>query len=87
MPEMQTGDVDTGNNHVLIAWFSGVGNSDFDENADAVTGASTNIDNGVLRSNNSYLEETVERETGSLMSGMELELFAGGVMKQYAMGF
>lgn len=65
MPEMQTGDVDTGSNHVLIAWFSRVGNSDFDENVDAVTGASTNIDNGVLRGNNSYLEETAERETGA----------------------
>lgn len=65
MPETQTGDVNTGNNHVLIAWFSRVGNSDFDEDVDAVTGASTNIDNGVLRGNNSYIEETAERETGA----------------------
>lgn len=58
-------DASDSESHVLIAWFSRVGNSDFDDEVDAVTGASTNIDNGVLRGNNSYLEEIVERETGA----------------------
>ena len=64
-PSAQSGTVDTGSGKTLIAWFSRVGNSDFDQNVDAITGASTNIENGTLRGNNSYLEEITEKETGA----------------------
>ena len=64
-PSTQSGAVDTGSGKTLIAWFSRVGNSSFDSNVDAITGASTNIENGTLRGNNSYLEEITERETNA----------------------
>lgn len=64
-PSPTEGTVNTGSGTTLIAWFSRVGNSDFGEDVDAITGASTNIENGTLRGNNSYLEEIVERETGA----------------------
>lgn len=64
-PSAESGTVDTGSGKTLIAWFSRVGNSSFGSNVDAITGASTNIENGTLRGNNSYLEEITERETNA----------------------
>lgn len=64
-PSSQSGSVDTGSGKTLIAWFSRVGNSSFGSSVDVITGASTNIENGTLRGNNSYLEEITERETGA----------------------
>ena len=57
MPESTTGDAETAGteegteSNILIAYFSRVGNKDFDENVDAVTAASVNMDGGEAAGN------------------------------------
>lgn len=47
------------NNHILIAWFSRVGNTDFSDDVDAVSSASLNLQDGELLGNTELIANMI----------------------------
>ncbi|WP_438497096.1 flavodoxin [Paenibacillus sp. IHBB 3054] len=54
----------TGEQKILIAYFSRVGNTDFDSNVDAVTGASLNLQDSVLAGNTEIIADMIQQAIG-----------------------
>ena len=59
-----TADAEAAESNILIAYFSRVGNMDFDENIDAVTSASVNMDGSDVSGNAQLLAEMAQAVTG-----------------------
>ena len=51
-------------NKILIAYFSRVGNTDFDANVDAVTSASLNLQDSVLEGNTEIIADMIQETVG-----------------------
>lgn len=62
-PEQSLENVDNPSNKVLIAYFSRVGNTVWDENVDAVTSASINVVDGEFVGNTQVLAEMIQQVT------------------------
>lgn len=77
--EDTTGGAETAGN-ILIAYFSRVGNMDFDENIDAVTSASVNMDGRNVTGNARLLAETAQGITGG-------DLFFIETVEKYPAGY
>lgn len=67
-------------NKILVAWFSRVGITPFDEDVDAVSSASVNLRDGELVCNMQYLAEFIAEETGG-------ELFQVITEKEYPIAY
>lgn len=59
--------------HILIAWFSRVGNTKFPDNVDAVSSASLNLQNSELVGNTELIADMIQRETGGELFRIETE--------------
>lgn len=57
-------DGQSGESKILVAYFSRVGVTPFDESVDAVSSASVNVRNGEMVGNTQYLAEFIAEETG-----------------------
>ncbi len=57
--------------HILIAYFSRVGNTDFEEGVDAITSASLNLEGDTLVGNAEVLARMAQQETGGELFRIE----------------
>ena len=68
--------------HILIAYFSRVGNTDFEEGVDAITSASLNLEGDTLVGNAEVLARMAQQETGGDLFRMEtVEKYPSTMMK------
>lgn len=68
-PESEAGPTEEPGSHILVAYFSRMGNMSFDENVDATTSASVNLLNGEYVGNAQLLAQTAQETTeGDLFS-------------------
>lgn len=65
--QRSTGDPEQSNSDekkILIAYFTRIGNTDFDENVDAISSASLNRVNGILKGNTQLIAEMIQSTVG-----------------------
>ena len=72
--------LETGSRRILTVQFTRVGNTDFDENVDAVSSASLMTDNGTLIGNAELLAEMVQNAVGG-------DLYAIHTQRHYPSGY
>ena len=68
-----TEETDTGNEKILIAYFTRVGNTDFSDDIDAISSASLNLQDGELTGNTEIVASMIQQETRGELFRIETE--------------